>query len=138
MSELRKPPQEQNSRDDSPLPLSDSGSFSIESTAMRLNSLRLRRVEKPNQEVEKAIAPNSDSVAVATGEVAALSATKDMQKLDMVDLKIEEAQNALKTLSAGSRDKGGGFDPYNQLADKPVTRPERERLALDQLTPKKK
>jgi hypothetical protein len=53
--------------------------------------------------------------AVATGEFAALSATNAMKKLELDQLKIEETMRTPKlSLEKAGRDKGGGFDPYNQ------------------------
>ena len=112
--------------------------FSIESTTMRLKSVRLRRAEKEKEEADRLAAEKEDTArmpkdrpsgrvrhdergmavwdwAVATGEFAKLSATRAMKKLAIDDLKIEEHTKApeLKLEDAG-RDQGGGFDPYNQ------------------------
>jgi hypothetical protein len=46
-----------------------------------------------------------------TGLFAAMSATGLMRRLDVADLKMQEAP-AL-TLSVAGRDAGGGGDPYN-------------------------
>jgi hypothetical protein len=118
----------------------DSGGFSIESTTMRLHSLRLRRAETANQEVSDAIKPAKpqDSMemsrggkpsgrvrhdergvavwdwAVASGEFAALSTTRALKKLEVSDLKIEDHKPAELRLEVSGRDKAGGFDPYNQ------------------------
>jgi hypothetical protein len=124
--------------DGAPLP-SDSGGFSIESTTMRLKSMKLRRAESERQEAERLASDPSDQVdmprserpagrvrhdergmavwdwAVATGEFATLSATHAMKKLDLDALKIEETSRTPKlSLEKAGRDKGGGFDPYNQ------------------------
>ncbi len=175
MADQRKPPQfDKGSRPGAPLP-SDSGGFSIESTTMRLKSMRLRRAESERQEAERLAARKSDNVemprsdrpagrvrhdergvavwdwAVATGEFAALSATNAMKKLDLDALKIEETARVPKlALEKAGRDKGGGFDPYNQRGSgkregEAATRQgitgakDRDRSAvLDQLLGKKK
>jgi len=136
MPDHPKPPVEKSSRPDgAPLP-SDSGGFSIETTTMRLKSLRLRRSESATPEIEQQTS-RTESVdlprgagpsgrvrhdergmavwdwAVATGEFATLSTTRALQKLSIDDLKIEDHPPELK-LEASGRDKAGGFDPYNQ------------------------
>ncbi len=174
MADQRKPPLfNKGSRPDSaPLP-SDSGGFSIESTTMRLKSVRLRRAESERQEAERLAASKSDKVdmprsdrpagrvrhdergmavwdwAVATGEFATLSATHALKKLDLDALKIEETSPAPKlTLEKAGRDKGGGFDPYNQRGSgkregeaatrQGVTGSKDRGAVLDQLLGKKK
>lgn len=143
MPDRRKPPFEPGSRsgtrhDGATLP-ADSLDFSIESTTMRLKSLRLRRAEAVNQKIDnvvKASAP-ADSVemprsgpsgrvrhdergvavwdwAVATGEFATLSTTRALKKLEVADLQIEDHKPAALKLETTGRDKAGGFDPYNQ------------------------
>ena len=125
--------------DGAPLP-SDSGGFSIESTTMRLKSMKLRRAENERQEAERLAPPQSDPVdlprndrpagrvrhdergvavwdwAVATGEFATLSATHALKKLEVGELKIEDTTLSKPALSLekSGRDTGGGFDPYNQ------------------------
>ena len=145
MSDRRKPPADSGSRaggrpDGAPLP-SDSGGFSIETTTMRLKSLRLRRSEVANKDVDEAVKAaihnDSDSVempsggpsgrvrhdergvavwdwAVATGEFATLSTTRALKKLEVADLQIEDHKPAALKLETTGRDKAGGFDPYNQ------------------------
>jgi hypothetical protein len=140
MADHRKPPlQNKGSRaDGAPLP-SDSGGFSIESTTMRLKSVKLRRAESERQEAEHLASDKSDKVdlprsdrpagrvrhdergvavwdwAVATGEFATLSATHALKKLEIGELKIAETGRTPKlSLEKAGRDKGGGFDPYNQ------------------------
>jgi hypothetical protein len=143
MPDRRKPPVDSGSRtgsrpESAPLP-SDSGGFSIETTTMRLKSLRLRRAEVANKDVDEAVktAIQNDSVemprggpsgrvrhdergvavwdwAVATGEFAALSTTRALKKLEVADLKIEDHKPAELKLETTGRDKAGGFDPYNQ------------------------
>ena len=138
-----KPPSEQSSRagsrhEGASLP-ADSGDFSIESTTMRLKSLRLRRAEVANQEVTSAIkaAQGNDSVempssgpsghvrhdergvavwdwAVASGDLTTLSTSLALKKLEVAELKIEEHKPAELRLEVTGRDKAGGFDPYNQ------------------------
>jgi hypothetical protein len=137
MPDHRKPPVEKSSRPDgAPLP-EDSGGFSIETTTMRLKSLKLRRSESALPEIESA-ASRADSVdmsrgdrpagrvrhdergmavwdwAVATGEFATLSATRAMKKLSIEDLKIEEPEKGGLSIAPQGRDVGGGGDPYNQ------------------------
>jgi hypothetical protein len=138
MPDHRKPPVGSSRRPDgAPLP-ADSGGFSIESTTMRLKSMRLRRAESEQQEAEQITSDKSDSVemprsdrpsgrvrhdergvavwdwAVATGEFATLSATRALKKLEVSDLKIEDHKPPELKLATTGRDKGGGFDPYNQ------------------------
>jgi hypothetical protein len=128
----RKWPFEPSTRPDgAPLP-ADSGGFSIETTTMRLKSLKLRREEVVTQPVEPkpAEAASRGGVvagrvrhddrgmavwdwAVATGEFATLSATNAMKKLEIGDLQIEETQRA-RAIQPQGRDVGGGGDPYNQ------------------------
>jgi hypothetical protein len=137
MPDHRKPPVEKSSRPDgAPLP-SDSGGFSIETTTMRLKSLRLRRSESATPEVEQQPA-RKDSVdlsrgpgpsgrvrhdergmavwdwAVATGEFATLSTTRALKKLEIADLEIEDHKAPELKPEVSGRDKAGGFDPYNQ------------------------
>jgi hypothetical protein len=53
--------------------------------------------------------------AVATGEFQRLSATSALKKLEVTELKVEEtARMGDLSLEKSGRDKGGGFDPYNQ------------------------
>jgi hypothetical protein len=145
MTDRRKPSVASGSRtgsrpDGAPMPSSsDSGGFSIETTTMRLKSLRLRRAEVANKDVDQAVkaAIHNDSVempsggpsgrvrhdergvavwdwAVATGEFATLSTTRALKKLEVADLKIEDHKPAELRLETTGRDKAGGFDPYNQ------------------------
>jgi hypothetical protein len=118
---------------------SDTGAFSIETTTMRLKSLRLRRAEAAEKQVEDAVkaATSRDSIdmpsggpsgrvrhdergvavwdwAVATGEFATLSTTRALKKLEVTDLKIEDHKPPELKLETTGRDKAGGFDPYNQ------------------------
>jgi len=141
MPDHRKPPVGKSGRSDGAPPPSDSGGFSIESTTMRLKSMKLRRAEIEKREAEKLAAsknprdmelPSTDRPAgrvrhdergmavwdwaVATGEFATLSPTHALKKLDLDELKIEETSRSKPALSLekSGRDKGGGFDPYNQ------------------------
>jgi hypothetical protein len=140
MPDQRKPPLGKASRPEGATLPTDSGGFSIESTTMRLKSVRVRRAEAEKQEAERLAADKGDTVklpradarpagrvrhdergvavwdwAVATGEFATLSATHALKKLSIDDLKIEETS---KTPGLGlkktGRDQGGGSDPYNQ------------------------
>jgi hypothetical protein len=143
MPHRRKPGSDSGSRpgsrhDGAPLP-SDSGAFSIETTTMRLKSLRLRRAETADQQVSDAVkaATSGESLelpsggpsgrvrhdergvavwdwAVATGEFATLSTTRALKKLEVADLKIEDHKPGAPRLETTGRDKAGGFDPYNQ------------------------
>ena len=159
-------------RDGAPLP-SDSGGFSIESTTMRLKSMKLRRAENERQQSEQPAPGKSDQVdmprsdrpagrvrhdergmavwdwAVATGEFATLSATHALKKLDLDALKIEETNRTPKlSLEKAGRDKGGGFDPYNQRGSgkregeaatrQGITGSKDRGAVLDQLLGKKK
>ena len=141
MPDYRKPPHQPTPRHDASRSSApdDSGGFSIETTTMRLKSIKLRRNEAevspvPAPAVSKDTLPEkflqSDRPAgrvrhdergmavwdwaVASGEFAALSATNMMKKLEIDDLKIEETQRAVRALAPVGRDVGGGGDPYNQ------------------------
>ncbi len=184
MPDQRKPPLEEVSRrDGAPMPSpSDSGGFSIESTTVRLKSMRLQRAEKEKREYEQLSGsaprpkpksePESKSMwasnrpagrvkhdergvavwdfAIATGEFAALSQTAAIKKLSIADLKVEDSKPSELKLEVSGRDKGGGFDPYNQRGSgKRVGEaaqragvtgaPDRDRSnVLDQLLGKKK
>jgi hypothetical protein len=136
MPDYRKPSSQSSGRPDSvPLP-SDEG-FSIETTTMRLRSLKLRRAEaadkaldarldaqKPAQPAPPPVSPapagrvrhDERGMAVwdwaaGAGDTAALSATNLLRKLEVPSLSIEETQRSRKTVS---RDAGGGGDPYNR------------------------
>jgi hypothetical protein len=139
MPDYRKPLPANSSRPDSAALPDDSFAFSIETTTMRLKSLRLRRAEAVTQDAREAAKPAvPDSLdqpagrpsgrvrhdergmavwdwAVATGEFAALSATRAMKKLEISELSIEDAKPPELKLERSGRDKAGGFDPYNQL-----------------------
>lgn len=140
MPDFRKPPVTKSTRPEAPTLPSDSGGFSIESTTMRLKSVRLRRAESEKKEAAKLAAEGKDDTAnlprgggpsgrvrhdergmavwdwaVATGEFATLSATRAMKKLQVADLQIDETQKKPQLeLEKTGRDQGGGFDPYNQ------------------------
>jgi hypothetical protein len=143
MPDRRKPPVQTSSRPGNrhhvPTLSSDSGGFSIESTTMRLKSLRLRRAEVASHEAGDLGKPpaTTDSVelpsggpsgrvrhdergvavwdwAVASGEFATLSTTRALKKLEVAELEIQDHQPAELKLEVSGRDKAGGFDPYNQ------------------------
>jgi hypothetical protein len=121
----------------------DSLTFSIETTTMRLKSLKVRRAEAAAREPGESTretAPQSISRhatdnapagrvrhdergmavwdwAVATGEFAALSATNVMRKLEVTELKIEETQRSMQLAAAPENAAAG--DPYNQRVDGP-------------------
>lgn len=180
----RKTPAPGRSRPDATLPPTDVPDFSIESTTMRLKSMRLRRAEKEEREArelaEKLSRKKDDKSrsqadngprdsrpagrvrhdergvavwdwAVATGEFSTLSTTRALKKLAIDDLKIEETLRPTELkLEVSGRDKGGGFDPYNQRGSgkregeaarrQGITgSPDRDRSkVLDQLMGKKK
>jgi hypothetical protein len=141
MPEYRKPPVRQNDgagKSPGNALSDDSGPFSIETTTMRLKSLRLRRAENADSDTQQKLgALSKDNLdlpatqrptgrvrhdergvavwdwAVATGEFAKLSATNVMRKLDLGALSIEETQRAIKAMKPIGRDPGGGGDPYN-------------------------
>ena len=117
----------------------DSGAFSIETTTMRLKSLKLRRSEVADPQISDAIKPTGPKHAmdlsssgpsgrvrhdergvavwdwaVATGEFCTLSTTAALKKLEVAELKIEDHKPAELKLAVSGRDKAGGFDPYNQ------------------------
>jgi hypothetical protein len=175
MPEQRKPPFQKSGRHEVAPPSSDSLDFSIESTTMRLKSMKLRRAEAEQEEAQKLASDRNEEPfrspgdrppgrvrhdergvavwdwAVASGEFQTLSATRAMKKLEVADLKIEDtAPKGGLSLETSGRDKGGGFDPYNQRGSgrrqgeasqrQGVTgAADRERAAvLDQLLGKKK
>jgi hypothetical protein len=143
MPDRPKPPAGQSNRsgsrhDGATMP-ADSPGFSIETTTMRLKSLKLRRAEVASQQISDAIKParSQDAVemarggpagrvrhdergvavwdwAVATGEFCTLSTTVALKKLEVADLKIEDHKPTELKLEVSGRDKAGGFDPYNQ------------------------
>jgi hypothetical protein len=137
MPQYRKPPVHTSSRPDgAPLP-SDSGGFSIESTTLRLKSLRLRRAESEKEQADRLASEKADSLnkpgggpsgrvrhdergvavwdwAVATGEFATLSTTLALKKLEVADLQIEDHKPLELKREVSGRDKAGGSDPYNQ------------------------
>jgi hypothetical protein len=174
MPDHRKPPLAKGHRpEQAPRTPADSGGFSIESTTMRLKSMRLRRAEVEKQAAEKAADEPSDTIdmpggdrpsgrvrhdergvavwdwAVASGEFQTLSATRAMKKLGVADLKIEDTRRdaPVLNLEKAGRDKGGGFDPYNQRGSgkregeaatrQGVTGAKDRDSVLDQLTGKK-
>lgn len=174
MSDHRKPSTKSSRPASPPRTPEDSGGFSIESTTMRLKSMRLRRAEVEKQEAAQGAGEKTDTVeaprgdrpagrvrhdergvavwdwAVASGEFQTLSATRAMKKLDVADLKIEDTRRDAPVLSLekAGRDKGGGFDPYNQRGSgkregeaatrQGVTGAKDRAAVLDQLTGKKK
>jgi len=142
MPEYRKPPLTKSSRPEASTLPSDSGGFSIESTTMRLKSMRVRRAESEKEQAAKLAAESRNDTArmpraddrpagrvrhdergvavwdwaVATGEFATLSATRAMKKLQVADLKIDDTVKKPElSLEKAGRDQGGGFDPYNGL-----------------------
>jgi hypothetical protein len=133
MPDQRKPPVQPGVRADGP-PLPDELSFSIETTTMRLKSLKLRRTEAADKALEDhlrtqgqpaAPAPQRPSAgpagrvrhdergmavwdwAAAAGETAALSATNIMRKLEVTGLSIEQTHNSLKAMEAPADQKAG-------------------------------
>ena len=136
MPQYRKPPVQTGGRPGSPMPSDEN--FSIETTTMRLKSLKLRRsdsTERVNDQTSPSASKDSVDLppslgpsgrvrhdergvvvwdwAVATGEFAKLSATHVMRKLDVGVLSIEETHRAIKAMKPVGRDAGGGGDPYN-------------------------
>ena len=123
--------------------MADTLNFSIESTTLRLKSLKQRRAEEADRELDaKLRGPSRDSLdmptqrgpvgrirhdergmavwdmAVASGEFAKLSATNVMRKLNIDDLQIEQTQRSMKAVvEEKGRDAGGGGDPYNLRKD---------------------
>jgi hypothetical protein len=125
--------------------MADTLNFSIESTTLRLKSLKQRRAEEADRELDAKLRTTSrDSLdmptprdrgpagrvrhdergmavwdmAVASGEFAKLSATNVMRKLNIDDLAIAQTQRSLKAVvEPSARDAGGGGDPYNQRKD---------------------
>jgi len=138
MSDQRKPPIAKTGRHERATLPADSPGFSIESTTMRLKSMKLRRAEVEKQEAERLNAAKDETArlprdgpagrvrhddrgvavwdwAVATGEVATLSTTRALKKLAVEELKIADTQRTPElSLEKAGRDQGGGFDPYNQ------------------------
>jgi hypothetical protein len=140
MPDQRKPPAQSAGRTDR-LRVPDELNFSIETTTMRLKSLKLRRAEAADkalddhvrvQEPVKAPPPEGPAGrvrhdergmavwdwAAAAGETAALSATNIMRKLDVSGLSIEQTQRSLKALEPEAREDSGS-DPYNQHRSQP-------------------
>lgn len=143
MPDRRKPPVVESNRsggrrDGAPM-AADSPGFSIESTTMRLKSLKLHRAETADQQISDAIKPTKaqDSAqmarsgpagrvrhdergvavwdwAVDSGEFCTLSTSVALKKLEVADLKIEDHTSKERRLEISGRDKAGGFDPYNQ------------------------
>ncbi len=174
MPDHRKPSIKSNRQESAPPTPEDSGGFSIESTTMRLKSMRLRRAEVEKQEAAQISGEKTDTVdmpggdrpsgrvrhdergvavwdwAVASGEFQTLSATRAMKKLGVADLKIEDTRRdaPVLNLEKAGRDKGGGFDPYNQRGSgkregeaatrQGLTGAKDRGSVLDQLTGKKK
>jgi hypothetical protein len=136
MPDQRKPFTSSSRADNAPPPAEDSG-FSIETTTMRLKSLKLRRAEAADKALEQQFGSPADQVempaqlgptgrvrhdergmavwdwAAASGEVAGLSATNVMRKLDVSGLSIEQTQRSLKAMQPEGREVAGGSDPYN-------------------------
>jgi hypothetical protein len=138
MPDQRKPPAQSAGRTDR-VRIPDELNFSIETTTMRLKSLKLRRAEAADkalddhvrvQEPVKAPLPAAPGGpagrvrhdergmavwdwAAAAGETAALSATNIMRKLDVSGLSIEQTQRSLKAIEPVVREDSGS-DPYNQ------------------------
>lgn len=128
-----------DSRADNALPPADEDGFSIETTTMRLKSLKLRRAEAADKALDDELRAPGDRLempvqpgpkgrvrhdergmavwdwAAASGEVAGLSATNVMRKLDVSGLSIEQTQRSLKAMQPAGRDAAGGSDPYNAL-----------------------
>src|SRR6185503_8581808 len=121
MPDHRKPPVGKSGRSDGAPPPADSGGFSIESTTMRLKSMKLRRAEIEQKEAGAQATGKGDTArlprpgerpagrvrhdergmavwdwAVATGEFATLSATHMLKKLEVADLKIEDTHKSPK------------------------------------------
>lgn len=152
MPDYRKPSQEKQSRPDGGT-LPDELTFSIESTSMRLKSLKLRRAEAADRALDDHLRQSSGrhqiqperrdpgpagrirhdergaavwDMAVATGEFAALSATNIMNRLVTDSLSIEETQRAGKLehkTAVPTRDAGNGADPYNQRKEESGSNP---------------
>lgn len=153
MGESHKPPAREANRSQ-PAPEDDSMPFSIETTTMRLRSLKKQRAEAAERELaraQKTAAKNKDSGAtttvrirpagrvrhddrgqavwdwaVASGEFAQLSTTSIVRKLDVGGLAIEQTGNSLKPPVRES-----GADPYNQVRGAPGARPARAAMPVD-------
>ncbi len=68
MPDHRKPPVGNSSRPDGAPPPADSGGFSIESTTMRLKSVRLRRAESEKQEAERLASGKALAIDMPRGD----------------------------------------------------------------------
>ena len=139
MPDYRKPTSQPPARDNPP-PSDDLG-FSIETTTMRLKSLKLRRSEAADKALDNHLREKSPPTreapaererlpagrvrhdergmavwdwAAASGETAALSATNIMRKLDVTGLSIEQTQRELQAMDSAPRDTASGGDPYNR------------------------
>lgn len=143
MPDHRKPPTQPTDRTDRQR-MPDELNFSIETTTMRLKSLKLRRAEAADKALEdhervkdpvQAPPPAAQDGpagrvrhdergmavwdwAAASGETAALSATNIMRKLDVSSLSIEQTQRSLKAVEPVVRENSGS-DPYNQHRTQP-------------------
>ena len=142
MPNHRKPSVQSPGRPDAPHMPDDLG-FSIETTTMRLKSLKLRRAEAADKALEDhlgAMGPKPTPApvqpgpagrvrhdergmavwdwAAAAGDTAALSATNIMRKLDVSGLSIEQTQRELKAMEPAMRQEKGS-DPYNQHRPQP-------------------
>jgi hypothetical protein len=119
----------------------DELSFSIETTTMRLKSLKQRRAEAVDKELEQQLReparepepPDPSGPvgrvrhdergmavwdwAAASGEVAGLSATNVMRKLEVTGLSIEETLRSVKALELPAVGRDQGIDPYNTRRD---------------------
>jgi len=156
MPDYRKPPVQKGGRTDSAPPTSDSVDYSLEGTTTRLKSIRLRRREmelleehrlqneRKTNEAKRAVIDRVQpsgrvrhdergvavwDLAIASGEFSTLSATSALKKLDVGELKIEETTRVdVLSPEKAARDKGGGFDPYNQreASRKPAAAPPRQ------------
>lgn len=165
MPDYRKTPSQSGARVDSPT-LSEELNFSIETTTMRLKSLKLRRAEAADKAMDDRLRPETHSErppaaasrgpvgrvrhdergmavwdwAAAVGDTAALSATNIMRTLDVSGLSVEQTQRSLKAMELKAN-PGGGHDPYNQTSYKAknaVPGAKKPNSVLDQLTGKKK
>lgn len=113
--------------------------FSIETTTMRLKSLKLRRAEAADKALNDHLGAKDPAKpapapvpqgpvgrvrhdergmavwdwAAAAGDTAALSATNVMRKLEVSGLSIEQTQRELKAMEPVVREEKGS-DPYNQ------------------------
>src|SRR5262245_41210533 len=98
MPDHRKPPSTQGARPESPRAPADSGGFRIESTTMRLKSMRLRRAELEKQEADRVAGDQRDSLDMPRGDRPSGRVRHDERGVAVWDWAV--ASGEFQTLSA--------------------------------------